>query len=58
MQMKLMLAISVLAGLFAAGLVWFGWELMIKINGNKKKVAEGDALLATAKEPKTEDRPK
>jgi hypothetical protein len=58
MQMKLMLAISGLAGLVAAGMVWFGWELMMKITNKRQKNVDDAALLATAKEPDKAKQPK
>lgn len=58
MQMTLMAAMSVLAGLIAAGAVWLGWDLAVRMRSGKQKRAEDAALLATAKEAPPQKRPK
>ncbi len=58
MQMNLMIAISALAGVIAAGFVWLSWGLARSIAAARRKRAEDDALLKTAKEPPADKRPK
>ncbi len=62
MQMLLMIAIAVTTGIFAAGCVWFGSDLMYKLGYGfmqwykaRKLRKEAEALLEQANEPA--DRP-
>lgn len=56
--MNLMIAISALAGLVAAGAVWLAWDVARRIEAGRQKRADDKALLATAKEPSAAQRPK